>query len=347
MVLLFTGRYTSEYNRNKIILDGLKKREDITVIEYIFRKKKEFDLKKFNALNKQADFIFCPSFSHKYVRLIKKHATKPVIFDPLISNYLTKVFDYKNVSRWSPRAYRNYLKDKLPFKTVDLLLADTQQHKLYYHNTFGIPLNKIEVLPVGANSTEFQPQTNTNEESIFRVGFYGGFIPLQGVQHIIEAAALLKASKDIHFHLIGTGYQYEEMKQLVKDKMLHNITFEGWAEYNDLPKKLNAFDICLGIFGRTPKAPLVIPNKIYHYASMGKAVISMRSPAIKEVFSDKKDILLVDGSGESIAEGIIALKNNPELRKELGRNMRYKLHHSYNEDQIAQLLINHLLKLKA
>ena len=49
MVILFAGKYTGEYNRDKIILDGLRKRNDVEVLEYKFHKKKEFNLSKFKS----------------------------------------------------------------------------------------------------------------------------------------------------------------------------------------------------------------------------------------------------------------------------------------------------------
>ena len=191
MIILFAGKYTGEYNRDRIIIEGLKKRSDVDILEYKFNRKKDFSLEKFTQLNEQCNVIYCPSFSHKFVRLIKKSSTKPVIFDPLISNYLTKVFDYKSVKRRSPRAFRNYLKDKISFNAADILIADTKQHKIYYNKTFGIPLNKIYVLPVGANTSIFKPILKEPSNPII-IGFYGGFIPLQGTKFIIEAANILK-----------------------------------------------------------------------------------------------------------------------------------------------------------
>lgn len=340
MVILFAGKYTGEYNRDKIILDGLRKRTDVEILEYKFHKKKHFKLKKFKSLVALVDFVYCPSFSHKFVCLIKKHSSKPVIFDPLISNYLTKVFDYKNVKRWSPRAYRNYLKDKLPFKAVDLLIADTEEHKKYYHKTFGIPFNKIEVIPVGANTSEFYSTAENQENSFFNVGFYGGFIPLQGVKNIIEAAEILKHDSSIKFNLIGTGYQWEEMKQKVKDLKLDNVHFDGWAEQNQLSLKLDSFDICLGIFGETPKAPLVIPNKVYHYAAKGKAIITMDSPAIHEIFKKDENIVLCQNTGKHIANAILDLKTNNEKRITLSKSARALAESSFSEDKIAEMLIS-------
>lgn len=345
MKILFAGKYNPEYNRTKIILEGLKQLPDVEVIEMPFAKKKEFNQKAFEKIEQEIDFIFCPAFSHKYVRFLKKRTTKPLVFDPLISNYLTKVFDYKNVSRFSPRAYKNYLKDKLPFKASDLLLADTEEHKKYYNATFGIPLEKIKVLPIGAILSDFTP-TPVEKTTTFKVGFYGGFIPLQGVKNIIEAAELLKDQSDIHFHLIGTGFQYEEMQALVKKKGLINITFEGWVEYKNIAQHLNSYSICLGIFGETPKAQLVIPNKIYHYAAMGKAIITMDTPAIREIFTDQENIVLCQNTPEAIRENIAKLYSNPTKRNKLESSTLQLLKEQYNEKVIAKKLVELFISIK-
>ena len=42
MNILFVGKYNPEYNRNKIILEGLRKLDDLTVFELPFNKKKDF-----------------------------------------------------------------------------------------------------------------------------------------------------------------------------------------------------------------------------------------------------------------------------------------------------------------
>lgn len=338
MKILVAGKYNPEYNRTKILLDGLKQLDGVEVVEMPFAKKKNFDAKAFAQHEANCDFIYSPPFSHKFVRFLKKKTNKPFIFDPLISNYLTKVFDYKNVARWSPRAYKNFLKDKLPFKAADILIADTEEHRQYFHNTFGIQLNKIKVLPIGANTKDFSPSPVVNKD-VFKVGFYGGFIPLQGVKNILETAELLQGQLDIHFHLIGTGFQYQEMQDLAARKKLSNITFEGWIEYNDLSSHLNNYDVCLGIFGETPKAQLVIPNKIYHYAAMGKAIITMNTKAITEVFTNDKNILLTQNNPSSIQEAILKLKTNPDLKNALETNALNLLQKELNEIEIAKKFI--------
>jgi len=338
MKLLVTGNYDPSYNRTQILLNGLKSNKEIKIYEFPISSFKTLDKIQFRQLAQETDYIYLPPFTHPSVKKIKRLTNKPIIFDPLISKYLTKVFDYQQVSKYSPRAYKNYLKDKIPLQLADLIIADTQEHKKYFYQQFKINPKKIVVLPIGADIAQFKANKTTPSNQ-FKVGFYGGFIPLQGVGKIIEAAQLLQHEKDIEFNLIGTGFEFEKMKLFAQKLNLNNIKFLGWINYDELPIIINSFDICLGIFGDTPKTDLVIPNKIYHYAALNKCIISKETPAIKEIFTDKKNIILTDNKPTSIAKKILNLKNNKELRNKISKAGFNLIENHYNQEKIAKQFV--------
>jgi len=339
MKILVTGNYDPEYNRTQILLKGLKNNSNVEVTEFPITSFKNFDKTEFKKLAQQTDIIYLPPFTHESVNKIKKLTDKPIVFDPLVSKYLTKVFDYQQISKYSPRAYKNYLKDKIPLHKCDLIIADTEAHKNYFAKKFKIDTNKIKVLPIGADITQFKP-TNHTANTTFNVGFYGGFIPLQGTTHIIEAAQILQTETDIEFNLIGTGFEWKKAKTLAKKLNLSNINFLGWVAYNELSSKINDFDICLGIFGDTPKTDLVIPNKIYHYAALKKCIITKETPAIKELFTNQDNIILTDNNPKAIAEQILILKNNRDFTNKIAAASHKLITEKYNENKIAQQFIN-------
>jgi glycosyltransferase involved in cell wall biosynthesis len=79
--------------------------------------------------------------------------------------------------------------------------------------------------------------------------------------------------------------------------------------------------VCLGIFGDTPKAGRVVPNKVYQCLAGGAAVITGRSPATEEVLVDREHALLCEiASGKAIADAISELQRSPALRKHIGEN---------------------------
>ncbi|MFY0255063.1 glycosyltransferase [Chitinophaga sp. 30R24] len=342
MNILFAGKFEAGYNRTKVILDGLEQLPGIQVSFYNFRERSKWNLFALRKACADADIIFLPSFTHKDVAWIKFFTRTPVIFDPLISRYLTKVFDYKQVKKRSLRGYKNFLKDKVAMHKADVVLCDTAAHRNYFHQTFQVPLSKLQVVEVGVNTTAFHPNTTAGRtQQPFTVGFYGGFIPLQGTRYIIEAANILKNHTDIRFHLIGEGFEYKQMRHLAEVTYgLQHITFSGWCKYDVLNEAINQFDICLGIFGDGLKADLVIPNKIYHYAALQKAIITKDTPAIHEIFMPNKNIVLTKNDPQEIADQILRLKANAVQRESIAQMGYEIITNTYNHKVIAQKVVD-------
>ncbi len=341
MKIFITGQYETDYNRNMILIAGLKKLDRVEIKEYPYSSRRKADKGELHKGFDWADVVFLPSFTHLDVRFIKKQCSKPVVFDPLISRYLTKVFDYKAVSRFSPRAFKNYLKDWIAFRHADLIFADTAEHKKYFIEKFKIPEAKIKVLYIGINRDDLPLPHETDNSGKFKVGFYGKFIPLQGSTQIVEAAKILADHDDIEFELIGDGFEFKKVRHLATGiYKLPNIAFLGSLGYKELLQKITGHDICLGIFGSSLKADLVIANKVYHYAGFGKAIITKNSKAIREIFTDEEDILLCSTDPEDIAQKILKLKNDEELRKNLGNKAYEKIAVDFHEEKIAQSFID-------
>jgi glycosyltransferase involved in cell wall biosynthesis len=252
---------------------------------------------------------------------------------------LTKVHDYKLVSPWGLSALRNYYRDKWSLGAADFVVTDTAAHLEYFATKFKIPREKMGVLYIGNNFDEFHPTPGPMFKTGFLVGFYGGFIPLQGTMNILAAAELLKSHEDIRFELIGTGFEYKKAQKMVKDKGLTNVDLPGWVDAKELPSRISRFDIALGIFGETVKADLVIPNKLYHYGSCARAIITKDSPAIHEIFTVGEDLITIEPSPDLIAQKILELKANADMRQWLGQNIHKKLQDKYNETAVAKRLL--------
>ena len=336
MKILFTGKTDFKYNRVRVLLAGLDEIEDVEVIFFPIKNRKSFNKQAFIELQNKVDFIYIPPFRHRDVRFIKKISTKPVVFDPLISKYLTKAIDYKHY--W--KAPIKYFLDKIPFSKCDILIADTLEHKRYFINKFKIGAKKIAVLPIGVDISQFHKLAQkAKSDQLFHIGFYGTFVPLQGIPKIIEVANRLKENTTIVFDIIGSGYDYKKSLNLIKKYNLKNVTMLGWKNYDDLNSLLNKFDVCLGIFGDSLKADSVVPNKVFHYASMGKCIISKDTPGINEIFTHNENIILCDNSAEKIAEQILLLSENRSKIIEIGKNASELITKQYNHIEIAKRFI--------
>ena len=367
MRILATGRYEPEYNRNLILINGLRAK-GISISEVPYKQKKDFDPSILQQKEGPFDFVFLPAFTHYDVRFIRKKLDLPIVFDPLISRYLTKVGDYKSVHPYSPRAVKNFLKDRLSMQAADIVIADTEGHRQYFIDKIGISPEKIHVVPVGVDTNYFSPtdfQADPSAESkvssakksnvhsvhkssseslkksgAFTVGFYGTYIPLHGIEKIIHAAVALQEYPDLKFKIIGSGPTEGAMKKLLEKLKPGNLELIPQVLYNQLPELINTFDISLGIFGDSLKTQLVIPNKIFHYCAMGKAVITRETPGIREIFTPGKDIITTDGSSSDLAEKILELKNKRELRESIAENGMKLIREKYNENCIAEMFLD-------
>jgi len=343
MKILFTGKSDFKYNRVRVLLAGLAELQDIELCFFPIKSKTSFDKKAFIAKQNEVDFIYIPPFRHIDVRFIKKFSTKPIVFDPLISKYLTKAVDYRHF--W--KGPIKYWLDKIPFDKCDILLADTQAHKDYFVRKFSIASSKIGVLPIGVDTSLFQRnESYISNNALFRVGFYGSFVPLQGMPKIIEVANILKDENDIVFDIIGSGYDYNQSIKLIKKYKLENVNLLGWADYEVLSSMIAGFDVCLGIFGDSEKADSVIPNKVFHYASLGKCIISKNTKGINELFTHNLNIVLSDNSPQKIAEQIRSLKANRAEITRIGNNAHDLITRDFNHVEIAKRFIAILEKYR-
>lgn len=333
MKILLTGKDDFTYNRSRVLIAGLEKMPNVELVYFPIEKRKHFDCKRFTQISSECDLIYIPPFRHSDVKFIKKIATCPMVFDALISKYLTRTIDH---GKWWT-AWEKSIRDSVAFRHSDYILMDTESHRQYIIDRYKLDPQRVFALPVGVDTHLFKPHHSTLPKDHFVVGFYGGFIPLQGVDKIVKAADLLKNHSDIRFELIGKGPMYNRVTSLARKLQADNIDFLGWVPYEELNNRIDAFDLCLGIFGKSLKTDLVVPNKLYHYSALRKCTITKDTVGIREVFQPNENILLTGNDPEIIAENILAIKQNDEMRNEIANNAYDLMQTDYNQDRIAEM----------
>jgi glycosyltransferase involved in cell wall biosynthesis len=260
-------------------------------------------------------------FDMPLARLLTKIRKKPLIYTPVFPLYETSVEDRKYVNKNSIKSKAIHLVDEISCRLADFIIIETENYLNYYSQEFNIPRKKYFKIPLGADEANYTPrpqESNGRDPDHLRVLFYGKFIPLQGIPHIVEAAKLLEDNSEIEFEIIGSGQLSEDIRKLVQRLNIQNARFIDWVNYSELPDHIQRADICLGIFGTTHKAQRGIPIKVYESLAMKKPVIMGDSPAAREVFTHKVNAILCEmGNPKAIAESILLLKNDKKLRKDI------------------------------
>lgn len=321
MTICFFGDFDPEYARNRVLTRGLKENgADILICHTVLHGLKGlWDLfQKHRSLKNKYDILIVGySDSRSMIPLARSISNKKIIWDAFYSIYDSWVFDRKFVRSGSFNAKYYWFLDWFSCKLADSILLDTDAHIDYFSKTFGIKDSKFIKILVGAAGDIFYPKPVQKTSDKFLVHFHGNFIPLQGVEYIIRAAGILSDYK-IQFQVIGGGQDYERIKKIAAGLSLKNIIWIDHVSYEELPNYINKADVCLGIFGKTEKAKRVIPNKAYEAIAEAKPLISADTPAMRELFTDGKDILFCRlADSQDLAAKILELKNNDKLRNEI------------------------------
>jgi glycosyltransferase involved in cell wall biosynthesis len=330
MTVCYFGAYDRCHGRNKVLINGLRT-NGVDVVEchneHPFKPLRiPLLAARFFLSARQADIIVVGACGHAYVPLAKalgKMTGKPVVFDAFVSQYDTAVMDRKDTKAGSWRARYLQALDKVSTSLADSVVMDTDEHVEYYCRAVGAPKSKLRRILIGADTDLFYLRPQREKRQGFLVTFVGTFIPLQGVEYIIEAAHSLARYENIRFELIGSGQTYPQARNLAHDLKVNNVTFVGPVPPEQVPERLADADVCLGIFGDTDKAHRVIPNKVYEAMAMGKPVITGDTPAARWLFTHRIHAFLVPvADAKAIADAVVELMENRHLRERLSHNGR-------------------------
>lgn len=346
MKICYFGDFDPTYSRNRVLLRGLKQNgvQIFLCRSYSKGVKKYFDLiKKHREIKNIYDILIVGYSDTRFILpLAKIVSNKKIIWDAFYSLYDAFVFDRKLVHRYSPKAFFYWFLDWINCVCADKILLDTNEHIKYFCGVFNIKRDKFIRVFIGVDDRIFRKDRflKCDQDINFLVLFWGKFIPLQGVQHIVKAAKLLEKYREIKFQIIGSGQTYKAVRSLAYDLEIKNINFINRVNYEQLPEYIQDADLCLGIFGDTEKTKRVIPNKVYEAIAMGKPVITGDTPAIKELFHNEYDVSLCEiADPEDLADKILKMKNDGNRAKRIGEK-GYELFH---ERATPKIIVRQLL----
>ncbi len=241
-----------------------------------------------------------------------------------ISLYDTIVSDRGQLPAKSWKARMVKLFERLGFSWADLVVVDTLEHGRFLAELYGLPPGKFRRSFVGEDDEVFRPLPLPAASAVFRVLFFGTYVPLHGVDTVVAAAACLREVAGLELVLIGKGQLYPQIRQEADLLQLPNLQFiDQWMSPERLREEVARADVCLGIFGETPKAARVIPLKVFDALALGRPIITRDSPAIRELLEHEKNALLCPpGDGAALAKAILRLKEDPVLAESLARSGR-------------------------
>jgi len=149
----------------------------------------------------------------------------------------------------------------------------------------GIPREKVEVLEPRMDDSmttllkeegrEFRRRYGLGEK--FLVTHSGNMGVKQGLEVILNAAALNRADDSLLFLLVGDGADRKRVQQRAKELGLPNVRFLPLLDEDDFRGLLSASDVCL-VSQQKGVTEIAFPSKIVTYLAAGRPIVASVNP---------------------------------------------------------------------
>ncbi|NJL15821.1 MAG: glycosyltransferase family 4 protein [Nitrospira sp.] len=237
--------------------------------------------------------------------------------------------DWLGERTWWVRRLKGFLA-RLAFRHCDRIVVLTDGLRELLHDRYGVPLERIVVLPSGTDEQQFAPRDSMASRLELGllparpyIGFVGSFYRYQGLACLLDAMVLIKeVCPTTQLVLVGDGEVVEELKQQARHlKMEDNIIWTGRVPYGEVPVWIGAMNLCVAPFcgdrGETS------PVKIFDYLACQRPVVASAIPSVASTFTPDSGVHLIPSDqARPLADAIITLLNDPARCTVMGQQGR-------------------------
>lgn len=216
------------------------------------------------------------------------------------------------------------------------------------YKKIGVPENKISVVPNYLNMKEFlklsiNKSITQKFQNNYTVTYVGGFDIHRGLESAIRSIPYVcKVINNYKLVLVGKGSNFNTLMQLAKKLNVEEyVSFEGWQAHDLLSSYIAAGDVCLIPHLKTEHTDNTIPHKLFQYMIFEKPVVASNCNPIARIINETKSGLIFQSNNErELAEKILYLYRQPELRHKMGMNGKRAVLEKYNWENAAKNLLN-------
>lgn len=228
------------------------------------------------------------------------------------------------------------------FATAQLVLARSQS-LLDRLQSLGCPPEKLRLnrTPIPLDHLHIT-QRPTPPEGHWRLVQACRLIPKKGILTTLDALqTVVKTHPNLRYILCGDGPQTEAIRtRAAALGLTENVEFKGWLKPEQLEQEYQSAHLFLHPSELTPEADQEgIPNSMLEAMATGLPVVATTHGGIPEAVTSGTDGLLVpERSPAELAQAILQILNDPDLRHQLGTNAATSVRTNFGATaQITQL----------
>ncbi len=222
---------------------------------------------------------------------------------------------------------------------VDLFLAVSEYYMDYMPSYLGVPESKMRLARLGVNVEGLTPRTE-RPAGPFTVGYLARVAPEKGLQQLATVYTRFRAKGDgDRCRLIAAGYLAPEHAEYLDGAraILRNAGLEQEFEYRGEVDRSGKIAFLQELDVLSVPTPYHEPKALFLMEAMacGVPVVQPRVGAFPEIVGKTGGGLIVDADPDAIADGILAVKRDPDLARRLGSAGAHGVRQHYTVQRMA------------
>jgi glycosyltransferase involved in cell wall biosynthesis len=192
------------------------------------------------------------------------------------------------------------------------------------HTEYGVPREKIGLIPLAADPTEFKPASNDDEP--LRVVYVGALREFRGIDDLVLALANLDSELQSKVRLDLYGEADDEFIQNIEELASSglSIKWHGYIAHNKLTQELAECDVAASPLPPLDSFEMSSPAKVYEYLAMGLPIVATDITPHRTILSQECSVLVPPDDTEAMTNAFARILSDDEYRSRLSAGAREK-----------------------
>lgn len=213
-------------------------------------------------------------------------------------------------------SYITHISEQILAKFCSLIIAATPKIAENFKSSKRRPVIVVHNYPILGSSDKDAPAPQLIKNQTIRCVYAGALSSIRGTKEIIEAFELM-SEHPVELLLAGPFESTHFQKECLETAP-PNVTYLGILPWDEIPELLATCDIGMLCLLPAPNYLHCLPTKLFEYLYAGLAVVASDFDYWNTFILEKKTGIQVNpASPESIAQGVLSLVGNQELRQDL------------------------------
>lgn len=232
--------------------------------------------------------------------------------------------------------------ETLAYRQADRIVSVTDSFAPHIAERCGGP-EKIAIIKNGADLSRFSGTVDAAEAKA-HLGLQGRFVAAyvgthgmaHGLETILEAAELLRASPEIVFLLVGDGAERRKLLRSKEERRLANVVMLEQQPKEAMPGVWAATDVSLILLRRDELFKTVLPSKMFEAMAMRRPIVlGVEGEARRLLEEARAGLSITPQSARELANAVLRLSFDRDLATRFGAAAYAHVREHYDRAKLA------------